>query len=689
MVATTPYTKLIDGVSKSRDAVDLPGHIPAASDDYVWRGDDGLPIYSVVAQAAGRDCAATVYQTRSLDDALQRLGGLKGLQEDGKLQASAIRVGGVSLLTDADLDQLSKRKPVPPPSFLTWDDLGEIIRRDKERWATKDPAVNIGFGAELDVQHRVVNEPRQVGDVPLSPAMEAILRTAERRGMQPHEINRLSDFAAFARVAGASASEEDVQKAWQKTIRTSPDPDELAAAWEKRKQEMLEDAKAAVKKTVQTAKSMVAGIWDTLTAHAPASDRDTPRDMMGYASALLDASKSMPKEMAKKMPEYMNAYTRGEVLGDHLFFDEKTLPKNVSDVLRPVLHGNDPNPQGWVTHYRLSANEVFDAMNAVKNQGGSSLIHDGKVIDVAEAFRMREQAMALRSSDLTPEKAQKAGEAMYRLLSIVGPGSEQDVLQRLKIDGKSLSSVGRGFDVRGAVADGFEDALRQDRSSGGPRITTFLKALDDTILKSGAAMFKKAIEIQPEQPEQPEKTVKASQPDSAPVLNKDVDTEKKKPTPEEVADLLLQGHRVDWAAFWSDSADARQSGNEQQAAFNKILKAYAGIGEDHALLATAIKAKVDNSGSSPRKINLPEHLQAIMTQAEQITTLGQKPQPAPEPAQEAKPASQPAPEAAPEAKPLRMADLVSAMGDAESDDDMGEGLLELPDDEFDVEGPEL
>lgn len=504
MVATTPYTKLIDGVSKNRAIVDLPGHIPAASDDYVWRGDDGLPIYSVVAQAAGRDCAATVYQTRSLDDALQRLGGLKGLQEDGKLQASAIRVGGVSLLTDVDLDQLSKRKPVAPPSFLTWDDLGEIIRRDKERWAVKDPAINMGFGAELDVQHRVVNDPRQVGDVPLSPAMEAILRTAERRGMQPHEINRLSDFAAFARVAGASASEEDVQKAWQKTIRTSPDPDELAAAWEKRKQEMLEDAKAAVKKTVQTAKSMVAGIWDTLTAHAPASDRDTPRDMMGYASALLDASKSMPKEMAKKMPEYMNAYTRGEVLGDHLFFDEKTLPKNVADVLRPVLHGNDPNPQGWVTHYRLSANEVFDAMNAVKNQGGSSLIHDGKVIDVAEAFKMREQAMVLRSSDLTPEKALKAGEAMYRLLSIVGPGSEQDVLQRLKIDGKSLSSVGRGFDVRGAVADGFEDALRQDRSSGGPRITAFLNALDDTIQKTGN-IFKEAVE------NAPEKTVEAAQ----------------------------------------------------------------------------------------------------------------------------------------------------------------------------------
>lgn len=327
-----------------------------------------------------------------------------------------------------------------------------------------------------------------------------ILDAARRGGMDERQHRRLEDFAAFATLAGSAATQEEVEKAWKRVQQTAPTQEELDAAWAARKAEMLQEARefvASAKKTagriIPMARGVLSSVWQALREdftphhydpaqqpHAPGHDPGRgggPVDATPYASAILDASNI--RGAWRDFPGYMNAYERGQAIGDHLSFKD-SLPTDPADILIPVSDVSqsysDAPPMGWKTQYPLTGGAVLDAMNEVQKRGGRTLINANRVIDIPHVAEAAKAVSRLGTGTVTQDQARHAGRALFELVQAVGEGSEAVLLDRMKVSGERLSTL--GFDAKTAILTGFEDALHSAGTVTGARVTSLMAELD-------------------------------------------------------------------------------------------------------------------------------------------------------------------------------------------------------------------
>ncbi|WP_061499855.1 hypothetical protein [Acetobacter malorum] len=501
-------TQMVDEVQKWRRLVasgQLPRERPVASDDLAYRDDDGEIIYTVVSRWQDRHTPSdfgTAYRTRSLADAIQKMRDYRMVAQDGHYGVPGdpeIRVGGMPVLTDAELYALEHGRL--PNGRVPVAVLNSITADDSQRFKGKKPGLDSIFGARLDpIYRRPKDAPTYtVGDVPLNHAMSDILDAARRGGMDERQHRRLEDFAAFATLAGSAATQEEVEKAWKRVQQTAPTQEELDAAWAARKAEMLQEAREFVAKAkhaagriIPLARGVLSSVWHALRedfAPHPGSasphpgspghghGHGGPVDVTPYASAILDEANV--KGAWRDFPGYMNAYERGQAVGDHLSFKE-SLPTDPADILTPVSDisqsYSDAPPMGWKTQYPLTGGAVLDAMNEVQKRGGRTLINANRVIDIARMADAAKAVSRLGSATATQAEARAAGRALFDLVQAVGEGSETVLLDRMKVSGERLSTL--GFDAKTAILTGFEDAMHSAGTATGARVTSLMAELD-------------------------------------------------------------------------------------------------------------------------------------------------------------------------------------------------------------------
>lgn len=150
-------TQMIDEVQKWRSLVasgHLPRGNPVASDDLAYRDDDGEVIYTVVSRWQDRhepSAFGTAYRTRSLADAIQKMRDYQMVDHKrhfSMLGDPEIRVGGMPILTDADLIALEEGKV--PQGRVPITVLNAITAEDGQRYKDKKPGIGSIFGARLD-----------------------------------------------------------------------------------------------------------------------------------------------------------------------------------------------------------------------------------------------------------------------------------------------------------------------------------------------------------------------------------------------------------------------------------------------------------------------------------------------------------------------------------------------------------
>lgn len=477
---STAYTELLDGITKKRttNSVSSINAFPVASDDYLWRDEDGLPIYSVVWNAGYPVGGITEYQTRSLADAIRLMHNMPA----ERMQAE-IRSGGVPLVSREDMRSMTAGVSLPDKA-VPWAVLNTVTIEDRKRFEARNPAVPLmGYAAQLDPLPRTATagHGRIVNNIPLTEPMEDILRSAERRGLPDYEIRRLENFASFTQATGQSANSDEVEQAWDRTVRQYPSQEALDAAWKTRKAEMLQEAKDRVRLAASSASkrvvlvgSLLRSAWKALVVEAvPDGGPGQEPAVKGYASAILDASKAWP-EAKNDLPGYQNAYIRGRTLQEHLLYATE-LPRQAEYSLVPILSDMSRGPVAFEALHDLPVDTLFDAFKYARDNGAGSLTYQGKSIDLE-----RVRALCDAVTGLTPEggklAAQKAGAALYDLFSLVKGGVEDKlaVLTRLSV----RASITQNTETRSWLIDGFESAMQTaPRSEDSPRLTSLLDVL--------------------------------------------------------------------------------------------------------------------------------------------------------------------------------------------------------------------
>lgn len=461
---------LLDKIARNRGGV---SSYPCPSDDYVWRDPDGSPIYSVVARTNG-EVGSTKYETKSLFDAVRYLSREAQYDVDPE-----IRSGGVTLLSRDDIEAISQNKPVMKRA-VPFEYLVKIMNQDEVRFQSASPRIDVrGFGAPLDPVLNSDEDEFFINKIPVSKAAHSILQSAAMRSLPDHVMRRLEDFATFTQLSGGAATPEDVDKAWKRTVRSKPDEAELQAAWEARKAEMRDQAVQAVKSVAGAArkaagmvKSLVSGSWAILRQESMQDGGpDEQTVVTAYASAFLDASRAW-KGDKQELDGYQNEYVRGHTLGEHLVFGRDSLSKNVADTLIPVHDGVSEKPTAYQTVCKLPAEALLDAMSAVSERGGGTLINGKTAINVLDAIENTKAVSELNKSDVSPDAARKAGQALYGMMQIAGRGSEVEVYKKMAINPGIMENAA----IRQNVMEGFEDAARSGPRNG-PRVSTLVSLM--------------------------------------------------------------------------------------------------------------------------------------------------------------------------------------------------------------------